>query len=163
MHQCLKLEAERLMLSTISGLRQRRETRQKQTWAVWTSSLMIWTAWWQWSSWPITWATRSGLMPSSGAQTKEVTSALTRGHLCHTHELKVKVLLDSMLKWSSYAPCTFTLKCPKIKALFQHLTLFELNPDARIVLNLSDHLAVPANDDSNSKSGHNHLDGRRAF
>lgn len=40
----------------------------KQTWAVWTSSLMMWTAWWQWSSWPITWATRSGLMPSSASQ-----------------------------------------------------------------------------------------------
>lgn len=53
--------------------------------------------------------------------------------------------------------------CPKIKALFQHLTLFELNPDTRIVLNLSDHLAVPANDDSNSKSRHNHLDGMWPF
>lgn len=96
-------------------------------------------------------------MPSSGAQTKEVVCS-QRGHLCHTHELKVKVL-DSTLKRSSCAPCVFTLLCPKIKAPFQPLTLFELNPDTRIVLNLSDHLAVPANDDSNSKSGHNHLDG----
>lgn len=43
-----------------------RGDKTKDTWAVWTSSLMRWTAWWQWSGWPITWATRSGLTPSSG-------------------------------------------------------------------------------------------------
>ena len=38
------------------------------------------------------------------------------------------------------------------------LTLFELDPDPSIILNLLDHLAVPTNDDANSKSGNNHLD-----
>lgn len=36
-----------------------------RTCAVWTSSLMRWTACWHLSGWPITWAIRSGLMPSS--------------------------------------------------------------------------------------------------
>lgn len=58
----------------------------------------------------------------------------------------------------------FTYKCPKLKkASFQHLTLFELDPNTCIILNLSDHLSIPANDDSNSKSGHNHLEGRGKF
>lgn len=56
----------------------------------------------------------------------------------------------------------FTDEYPKLKkASFQHLTLFELNPNTCIILNLSDHLAIPADDDSDSKSGHNHLEGAR--
>lgn len=57
----------------------------------------------------------------------------------------------------------FTYKHLKLKGSFQHLTLFELNPNTRIILNLSDHLSIPANDDSNSKPGHNHLEGRGKF
>lgn len=41
--------------------------------------------------------------------------------------------------------------------LFYLLTLFELDPDPGIILNLLYHLAVPADDDADSKSGHNHL------
>lgn len=41
------------------------------------------------------------------------------------------------------------------------LTLFELDPDPSIVLNLLDHLSVPADDDANSKSGHNHLERKK--
>lgn len=36
-------------------------------------------------------------------------------------------------------------------------TLLELDPDPSVILNLLDHLAIPANDDANSKSRHNHL------
>lgn len=42
------------------------------------------------------------------------------------------------------------------------LTLFKLDPDTSIILNLLDHLSVPADDDANSKSGHNHLDERNS-
>ena len=48
---------------------------EAHTWAVWTSSLMRWTAWWQWSGWPITWATLSGLTPSSGKQMQSTTKS----------------------------------------------------------------------------------------
>lgn len=41
--------------------------------------------------------------------------------------------------------------------LFQRRTLFELNPDSGIVLNLLDHLPVPPDDDADSESGHDHL------
>lgn len=37
------------------------------------------------------------------------------------------------------------------------LTLFELDPDPGVGLNLLDHLSVPANDDADGKSGHHHL------
>jgi len=43
------------------------------------------------------------------------------------------------------------------------LTLFELDPDPGIILNLLDHFSVPADDDADSKSGHNHLDEEKTF
>ena len=46
----------------------------------------------------------------------------------------------------------------KDQVLFYVLTLFELDPDPGIILNLLDHLSVPADDDADGESGHNHLD-----
>lgn len=46
----------------------------------------------------------------------------------------------------------------KNELLFYFLTLFKLDPDTCIILNLLDHLSIPTNDDTDSKSGYNHLD-----
>lgn len=46
----------------------------------------------------------------------------------------------------------------KNELLFYFLTLFKLDPDTCIILNLLDHLSIPADDDTDSKSGYNHLD-----
>lgn len=52
----------------------------------------------------------------------------------------------------------FTLIDCHHTVLFHLCTLFELDPNPRIILNLLDHFSVPANDDTDSKSGHDHLD-----